>query len=272
MAAQTLCLPLQKAEKFCWKQLEPTLKDGSVRLNINMENAPTGNPPFGQIRRYLQKQLAQLDYDDVVREAREREGKGLQRFPSIVWEHDAWNIEFLAIPKMETRGKPSVRPIGSMFYGVEWVDSASSIKSRINSKYGHYGELDIPYILALNIVDTYADDDDVLNALLGQEAMYINPDSDEVTISHQPNGAWFGPSGYQKRRMSAVCAFKRLRPEMMHIVNPTVWHHPFANNSLAPDMLSLTQQIVNPSTRSYEQRDGQHPAALLNLDIARMPK
>lgn len=159
-----------------------------------------------------------------------------------------------------------------MSYNWEYVDSASSIKSCIDSKYGHYGKLDIPYILALNIMDTYADDDSVLDALLGKEMVNFSFDTDEVSLSRQPNGAWFGPGGYQKKRMSAVCVFKRLRPEMMHIINPTVWHHPFANNPLKPDLLSLTQQIVNHSTGLYELKDSQHPVELLNLDKARMPK
>lgn len=88
--------------------LNEHLESPDYFLHINIASAPKGNPPFAQMCRFLQKELAQLDYDNVVHEAREREGIGLRRFPSRVWEHGSWTIEFRAIPKIETRGKHGI--------------------------------------------------------------------------------------------------------------------------------------------------------------------
>jgi hypothetical protein len=254
--------------------LDEHLISADFFLHIIIKHAPNDTPPYAQICRYLQKKLAELDYDQVLQDALGRENMGLERFPSINWIHDAWTIEFITIPKKnEARGKVGVRPIGSMFYDFTWVDSAPNIKASIDSKYKHYGELSIPYILALNIVDVFADEEDLLNALLGQEVWTVSIDNvNDVSSSRKPNGAWFGPKGPQKTRMSGVCVFNHLRLENMHIANPVLWHHPFAQNPLDPKLIRLTQQVLNPAKGCYELREGIHPSILLHLDENQMPK
>jgi len=260
-----------KLEQMVIDDLNEHLTSPDFFLHIKIAQAPDNTPPYAQIRRYLQEQLGQLDYDQVVQDALGREGMGLKRFPSISWVHDTWTIEFIAIPKKnEARGKAGVRPIGSMFYDFSWVDSTSALKACINNKYRHYGELNIPYILAMNVVDIFADEEALLDALFGQEVWNLDFETDTTSISRQPNGAWFGPGGPQKKRVSCICAFWRLRPENMYLVNPVIWHHPFANNPLNPNLISLTQQIPNNSKGYYELREGVHPITLLQLDRTRM--
>lgn len=263
----------KKLEQRVIDHINQYLESPDFFLHINIRNAPNNTPPYGQILRHLRKQLSQLDYEQVAQKALESEGMGLQRFPLIPWEHEAWTIEFIAIPKAENaRGKPDVRPVGSMFYGIELVDTELNIKSRIDNKYGHYGELDIPFILALNVLDSYTNDETVAKALFGDEATNYNLETGEILNFRKPNGSWFGPSGYQKRRMSGVCIFKRLRPENMHLVDPVLWHHPYANNPLNPSLLDLRQWIPNRDKGGYEFKDGKPLLELLKLDEAKMPK
>lgn len=263
----------KKLEHMVIDDLNDNLVSPDFFLHINIENAPNDYPPYGRIRRYLQGQLAQLNYDQVVNDAIGREGLGLKRFPSITWKHDSWTIEFIAIPKKDlARGKPGVCPIGSISYGFEYVDTASSIKSRIDNKYGKYGELNLSFIIAINNVDAYADEDSMLDALFGQEVVHVSADSNETSVSRQPNGAWFGPNGYQKKRVSGICYFRRLHPTSMHLVSPVVWHHPYANIPLEPELLGLAQQIPNHITRIYESREGKHPCELLAIDQTKMPE
>jgi hypothetical protein len=263
--------PAKQQEDVLLDRLNEQLDLPDYFLHVKVEKAGSGNPPFGKIRSYLQNQLVQLDYDDVVKDAREQEGLGQKQFPSWIWDNDAWKLKFTVSPKKEeARGKPG-HPVGSTSSGFEYVDVASSIKSAIKRKYRRYGELDLPYIFALNVVDPFADGYSLADALFGQEVINLNFDTGERSISRQPNGSWLGPKDWQKTRMSAICVFKRLRPVMMHTVSPTIWHHPFAKNPLLPEIFKLAQQIPNLSTGTYERRDGQHPVELLNLDITRMP-
>ena len=220
--------------------------------------------------KYLQKQLQRLDYEEIVRNVLNADDMDLQPYPSIVWAHDSWTIEFLAIPKNEARGIPGIRPIGSIFRGAESVDSVSSIKRRIDSKYSHYGEPSIPYVLAINLVD-YADDESVVDALLGDQVGWFSPATGKFTVAREQNGAWISPSGYQKKRMSALCVFRGLRPILIHKIQPVVWHHPYPNNPLNPNMLTLSQQIPNHAKGLYEFRTGKRSSELLHIDENQMP-
>ncbi len=264
----------KKLEEMVLDHLDEFLDSPDFFMHIKIVDSPKNPPPYAQIRRYLQKQLKDLNYDRVMQDANENKDSGLKRFPSILWKHDTWSIEFEIIPKKgEARGKAGVRPLGLMSYGVEWIDSASGIKSSIDKKNAHYGELDIPYILALNVLDTFADEDDVTDALFGQQTLTLSPETDEVFNSRQSNGAWFGPNGYQKKRMSGIYVFKQLRPMTMHIIkDPVIWHHPYANNPLEPDLINVSQKIPNNLKGVYELREGMHPKELLRLDETRMSK
>lgn len=262
----------KKLEQKVIDYLDENLDSPDFFLHIRIANAPDDPPPYAQMQRYLQKKLAQLDYDQVLQDALGREGMGLNRFPSIPWVHDTWTIEFIAIPKRnDARGKTGVRPTGSMFYDFTWVDSTPSLKACIDSKYGHYGDLRIPYILAINVVDPFADEESLLDALFGQEVWNLDLETDKTFVSRQPNGAWFGPNGPQKKRVSGICVFWRLRPENMHTVNPMIWHHPSANYPLDPELVRLPQQIPNRPKGFYELRRGVRPATLLQLDETKMP-
>lgn len=249
--------------------LDDHLVSPDFYIGTKILRRPDNTPPHTKILRELQRKVDQLDCDQA-QDALSRESMGLKRFPSITLPNDA-GIEFIAIPKKgEERGKADERPIGSETIHFGRVDTISGIKARIDHKYGHYGELSIPYVLALNVVDAYADRESLLDALLGQEVVNLNWETGETFVSRLP-GAWFGPNGPQKTRMSGICVFSRLRPENMHIVNPVIWHHPFANIPLEPDLVSLTQQIPNHSKESYELREGVHPSRLLQIDETRMP-
>ena len=142
----------------------------------------------------------------------------------------------------------------------------------IKRKTSHYGELTIPYVLALNVDDFSFDDEDVTNAMFGDETYTFNFDTDEVFPRRKPNGVWYGPKGYENKRMSGVCLFRYLRPDRIHLVEPVLWHHPYANNPLSPDLWSLQQQILNKQFGQHELHDGQSVVELLGIDIKRMPK
>lgn len=224
-----------------------------------------------RIRNELQDQLNQIDYDELVRKLTLK-ADSMDDFPSIEVECDEWAFRFTVIPKNEEgRRKTDLLPVAARWYGFENVDAASSIKSRIDDKYAHYGELEIPYLLAINISDSFANEDTIIDALLGQEAVLIDFETRQARHCRQPDGAWTSPEGYQKQRMSAVCIFRNLRPEDMFPAKPMIWHHPAANNPLSPNLLQLSQQVPNHEEGVYKLMEGILPCELFQLDETKMP-
>jgi hypothetical protein len=260
------------------KQLEETILDylddnlDSPDFFIGIQNIQsTTNPPNRkQMLHFFQQQLEELDYNQQV-ESMEK-SKGLHHSPSFTWEQKEWSITFSVTPKMDARGKTGIRPIGYTFLGISIVDTAANIKSRINEKYNRYGELEIPFLLALNVIDPFFDKESFLDAIFGQETLIISRDTNETTRQRLPNGAWFAPKGYQKQRMSAICVFNQLYPETIHSVDAVIWHHPYANNPFPSELFSLTQHIPNLAKGEYERKDGIHPNEFLEVNAERMRK
>jgi hypothetical protein len=239
---------------------------------MRINSAPVGDPPFGKIRKYIEKALSKLNPDEVTQQVESADNKGFERFPLIIWEHESWNIEFRAIPKKrEARGKPNVRPIGSMFYDFSFRDDISPIRASIDSKYAKYGTLEIPYVLALNAVDLSISEADVSSALFGSELGIYDFVTHHLEYTRKPDGAWYGPNGYQKKRMSGLLVFYRLQPELMHMIIPTLWHHPYANNPLKPHLFHLNQLVPNEITEILDLVSGRDVCSILGIDAEKMP-
>lgn len=259
------------------KQLEETILDylddnlDSPDFFIGIENihSSTNPPNRKQMLHFFQQQIAELDYNRLVENM--ENSKGLHPSASFTWEQKDWSITFNVTPKINVRGKTGIRPIGGTI-DVGVVNTAANIKSRINEKYNRYGDLEIPYLLALNVIDLYFDKESFLHAVFGQQSVIIGWETDETYMRRLANGAWFAAKGYQKQRMSAICVFNQLYPETMHSVDAVIWHHPYANNPLPPELFSLTQHIPNLVKGEYERKDGIHPNEFLKVDAERMRK
>ncbi|MHA1337613.1 MAG: hypothetical protein ACTSPW_18030 [Promethearchaeota archaeon] len=152
------------------------------------------------MRSFLEDKLSNLDPDVV---AKQFEQGGLEVLPHWDLEHDGWQITFFPIPKKpEARGKPGVRPIGLQMQGVRLLTPHVRIRKSIQDKATKYGKLDLPYIVAINVIDEFGVDDiDISNALFGEEQVTINFRGNELEhrFWRKPNGAWCGPGGPQNR-------------------------------------------------------------------------
>lgn len=249
--------PAKKRQNSVIEYLNKQLDSPDFFLHLMFTSSSSDNPTPAKIKRFVERKLTKLDYDTVVQNG---------SYPSFVWEYEAWTIKFTVSPKYTKRGKPGVRPIGSVTsvdYGVDDGDITSNIKSSIDRKDGHYGELSIPYILAVNVSDVFKVEHSIFDALFGVH-------------SSGKDSAWLFGNEYQMTRMSAIVFFNWLRPETMHITNPVVWHHPGANIPLDADLVNITQKLptqgVTPDKITYELRKGKHPSELLHIDSARMPE
>jgi hypothetical protein len=126
----------------------------------------------------------------------------------------------------------------------------------------------------INVHHTFFNvDEDTPEALFGNEVVNLYPSGKHESV-REPNGAWFGPGGYQKKRMSGLLVFRRLTTDNIHRVSvrPKLWHHPYANNPLTPDLWKLDQLVPVTKTGRYQSKDGIHPAEILGIDLQQMPR
>lgn len=236
-------------------------------LEIEIESATTQIPSSRFIRSCLQRKLLELDPDEVARIYNKQDTKS---YPKIYYSKDGWDIVFTPIPKSkEDRGRPGVRPIGIINNGVEEIDSTIPIYSALKEKATYYGNLDLPYIIAVDgVMDMHIDSRDVTQALLGWE-LETRDIMRKPTFQTITDGLWCGPRGGQNQRVSAVLYVSYLNPFSIASRTPTLWHNPYALKKVGLDVWKGPQKVWDEVSHEFVKIDGQKANTTLGLDPGR---
>ncbi len=219
------------------------------------------------MRNFLEPQIAGLDPDKVTKQFKRG---GVQALPSWHWEHEGWRITFFAIPKSTSaRAKPGVRPVGLRIPELSWHSPHIGIRNSLRGKATKYGRLDLPYVVAINILDELGVDDcDISNALFGEEQVTVlsrGNDLAQPVSGRRPNGFWHGPEGLQNRRVSAVLVVVNLYPWNIAKVTPIVWHNPWASHPMPRNIWPLPQRVPDSQNNQLLKLDGRKGRELLGL-------
>lgn len=243
----------------------------SPNFFIEMEiiGAPKSPPSAKKIRSFLVKQLRVLDPDKIV--SLWQVG-GKEGVPHWRYEHDGWIVDFYPIPKSpKARGRPGSRPIGVLADGeVHVLNSHDAIRDTIISKANRYGEIDLPYVIAVNALGEHVENIDIMNALFGQEQIVVNfgwgPKDYKETRAD--NGAWRGPSGIQYTRVSAILIAHPLFPYNIPTAPIRLYHNPWAKRKYTSQLTQLPQAVPEHSTgntMTMPHKEGKSLAEIFNL-------
>ena len=243
------------------------MKSPNFFLLIRLRGSPSTPPPGGRMRRFLERELAKLDPDEV---ATRYETGGYGALPAWHCEHEGWRLTFRAWPKSpNARGKPGVRPIGMRFYEPRWIGTHLGVRNSIGSKATKYGDLDLPFVVAVNVIDPDCDETEISNGLFGHENVTFVQDVDGRVVGsylgRNPDGAWYGPSGPQSTRVSGALMAVGLSPWTIAKVTPTLWHNPWTKAPLASDIWSLPQLVPDREKEQMKKCEGLNAAEVFNL-------
>jgi hypothetical protein len=239
-------------------------------LWLRLRGAPETPPGGSRLRQDLHKWLSTLDADDLTTKL---ERDGLADLPTFEWSHDGWELSFVPIPKSAAlRGKPGVRPIGIIApEEFRILNGQPALYAALASKATKYGLLDLPFIVAVNVLDNFAEERDVFDALLGEPCIVSTRYGDgttETRVERKRNGAWFGPKGPQNTRVSAVLVAQNLNRWNVATNTPTLFHNPWATRPLSPSHWPLSQWTLNPETTCLEFHPGQEAKHFLRIPNA----
>jgi len=194
-------------------------------VGMEISGLPSSPPPARQIRAFLKRNLASVNPDEITSRYI---AKGSDAIPRWVFREQDWTVEFYPIPKKpEARGKQGVRPLGAFMSKPRCIDSASAIRKTLLEKAGRYGELSLPYVIAVNALMRFpADSDDVWDALFRKE-----------------DGLWMSPSGPRYKRVSCVVI---ARVDIWNIPNASLclYHNPWARFIYNSPLTNMPQTTV----------------------------
>lgn len=236
-------------------------------IGVSVQGSPNTPPPGKKWRIALERWLATLDPDEAGRQI---DSEGIGSLPSKTLNHDGWDVIFQAIPKSsEIRGKSGIRPLGLWFYEPQWCKEDEYIRNAIKKKATNYGNLDLPYIIAINVLSMFfRDTHTVMNALFGGEVISLHRLSGGNILEEfgrGSNGAFRGPKGPRNKRVSGVIICGNLLWGNITTANPILWHNPWATFPTRPELWPFSQRISNSEKTRIELREGRDICEILGL-------
>lgn len=231
-------------------------------VGIQVIRAATNDPPGAQLRAFLKERLGSLDPEET---ARIEEESGFEGVPHWRWSGGEWEIEFWPITKRpEACGKEGVRPLGMLSTGVKVLDTPGPIVSALKAKASRYGRPDMAYVVAIDALETFASEHSIEAALFGKTRVSFLRDG-RVVQGRAGDGFWLGARGPQHKRVSAVLFAFHLVPWSIKSSDPDLWHNPWADHALAPDLWAGRQMLPDTTTGRVVRLEGRSIAEILGL-------
>ncbi|MCX6564009.1 MAG: hypothetical protein NTU60_10460 [Candidatus Aminicenantes bacterium] len=221
-------------------------------IGVNVEKSAIKAPPGRKWRGAIERWLPKLNPDEI---GAKMKSAGLENLPTLIVEKEGWKVAFQAIPKSpQLRGKPGVRPIGMHFIPFHQCNEDEWIRNAIEEKATKYGNLNMPYLIAINVLSVFSNEPHmIMDALFGDEQVtaYFAPGGkthDELTRAS--NGVLRGREGPRNTRVSGIVVLSDLSWGNIAKTNPVLWHNPWASRPLDSELWPFPQWTLNePKTK-----------------------
>jgi hypothetical protein len=232
-------------------------------LAVETSDLPASSPPLGRIRRDLEVWLSGID----VERARVRaEASKFEDLEVLTRNYGGWEVRFQAIPRRRTAGARGRRSIGILSTGARFLTTTASLRSSIEKKTSRYGELSVPYIVAVNAADSNLEDLDIEDALFGdyQTIARLTDDGYVQSEGRDTNGVWFGPKGPKNTRVSGVLAVGGLGPWSVEQRDPVLYLNPWARIAFPAHGLPVLGKLI-PSDGTLSKVEGNPTREIFGL-------
>ena len=205
------------------------------RLHMQAIHVPPPSahmPSTKTMREYVKQQLVQCDPDLVLAQM---QAQGQHTLPLQTFEKDGWTIKLSLMPvSLARRQLPHKGTLASVSYPAGWTYDAAILpllNALKEKKPSEYGRLDLPYIIAIDAVNTM-DPEGVCDVLIKY--------------------------GYfeQQPEVSALLLANELIPRAIARKTPLLWHNPFAIHPLDQGKWLGPQLLLDIQTGQWAFRDG----------------
>jgi len=233
------------------------MQSDSFYIGFDVEATGPGQPSAKSIIEYLTYKTGSLDADD------ESIWIGPDGFtsPAWVWEDQGWRIVFSPMPKkVSARGQRGRRAVGMVTEGLRAMNTDEAIRGAVRKKATRYGEMDRPYVVAVNVLTWPIDEIDCIEALFGSfDGTEYVPDGGERFL-RKPDGV-LRPG--MNTRVSAVAFFEDVEPWTAAKRDAFVIHNRFAERPLPFGTLGIPDARAHGDT--LERQGGKTLGELLGL-------
>lgn len=197
-------------------------------LSYTLDRAGSATPPQKRLKTGLTRWLASLDPDQVIAEYVRK-----VPLPRHTWQEAGWCLTFDAIPRSPgKRGDPTSRAIG-IHPATSWLDDESDrVLEAVKKKGGKYGDLALPFIVAVGHAAFFPEDEDTETALYGTSVEYAHGST--PAFGRMPDGYWTATYDHTHSRVSGVLIVDNPAPWTWTKNTPVLWESPDPSSLRAP--------------------------------------
>jgi len=191
-------------------------------VDVRIAKQPTTQPALSKLRSDAEKWLAALDHDKVKDEANryhKRIGIG--------------GREVLLIPFAKHKRRNGSVLGAMMRRGVQEVEPQKAILPALRKKATRYGQLDKPYVIAVNDLSEFFHEHHAFESLLGREAFAETPDGRHRT-EFDGSGLFGKAQNPKNTRVSAALIVPGVTPWGFASRVPVFISHPWAKRVVGP--------------------------------------
>ena len=206
-------------------------------VDVSSSGDPKTQPSGGKLRDAVLKWLGTLKWEEVLTLPHDA-------LPSLEWKHEDWHLIVRPIPVKESARGKIRRLVGIGAGRAGWVNTWAPIRDSVIAKSRHYGDLELPLIVAVNVNTFALDPMDEMQALFGEELVVFSSPSSEPHLRREPNGAWMGKKGPRARRASGAWLFSDLTPYSVAARRQALYLNPWAHLAVPSSFLTMPHNKV----------------------------
>lgn len=197
-------------------------------LSVSINETGSAAPPQKRLKAGLTRWLAELDPDRVLADYEQRKVP----LPTHAWQEAGWSIA--SIPRSPgKRGAPSSRTIG-IYPAMAWFNGRSDqVFAAVKKKGKKYGDLSLPFIVAVGHAALFPEDEDIETSLYGSSVEYSHTGR-ASTFGRLPDGYWTTTRDQGHGRVSGVLVVDNPAPWTWAKNTPVLWQSPDPSSTPAP--------------------------------------
>ncbi len=239
------------SQKILWQLYDAlsTINEPNFLIEINVELESTHILPIKKMRSDLQGWLQKLDFNEIIRKRTALEHDDLSH---CSYEHHGWKIVFYAIPQPLDRQGQANKTVVYQLSEAREVEAENSLRDALETKAKKYGNFELPYVIAVDVLATDSFGTDIGEILFGKEVILFDRQLEEFSLTRSPllpdrpseeNGFWRARKRARNQQVSAVLLVDELMPWSVARITPVLWHNPWAERPLDPNIWQGPQMI-----------------------------
>lgn len=209
-------------------------------VSYELDRAGSTTPSQKRLKAGLMRWLASLDPDQVTADWQRK-----LPLPKHTWQDAGWSVTFQAFPRDPgARGNPTSRTIGIHPISDGLDNAPDRVLDAVKRKGGKYGDLALPFIVAVGHAAFFPEDEDTETALYGTSVEYAHAAT--PTFGRRFDGYWTATYAHTHGRVSGVLTVHNPAPWTWTKNTPVLWQSPDPSSLPAPVLPTwATAQLVD---------------------------